>query len=86
MPDPADLSTPWALRVVVTLRVPELIASGITRIDDLARAAQADADSLARVLRHLVGAGYFVEPTRTASTSTMRRARCANPKRALGST
>lgn len=61
--DPADLATPWALRVVVTLRVPELISSGVTRIEDLAQASDADLESLARVLRHLIGAGYFLEPS-----------------------
>ena len=35
-----DLSTPWCVYVVATLRIAEHIAAGIDRIDDLARAAK----------------------------------------------
>ena len=59
----SDLCTPWCIHVVVTLRVADHLASGITRIDDLATAACAHSDSLARVLRHLIGKGLFAEPT-----------------------
>jgi hypothetical protein len=58
----SDLATPWCLRVAVTLGVAEHLARGTTKIDDLAREADCDADSLARVLRHLVGKGVFEEP------------------------
>jgi SAM-dependent methyltransferase len=58
----SDLSTPWCLHVVVTLRIAEHIAAGAGRIDDLAAAAGAHPDSLHRVLRHLVGKGVFEEP------------------------
>ena len=58
----ADLGTPWCIHVVVTLRVPELLAAGTTELRELAAAANADAESLARVLRHLVGEGLFAEP------------------------
>jgi len=44
------------------LRIAEHLAAGITRIDDLATAACAHSDSLARVLRHLIGKGLFSEP------------------------
>jgi hypothetical protein len=57
-----DLATPWSVHVVVTLRIAEHIASGITGIDGLAAAAGADKDSLHRVLRHLVQKGLFEEP------------------------
>jgi hypothetical protein len=57
-----DLCTPWCVHVVVTLRVAERLAGGITQIDDLASAAGAHSDSLARVLRHLAGKGLFAEP------------------------
>ncbi|HEU4894014.1 MAG TPA: methyltransferase [Vicinamibacterales bacterium] len=57
-----DLATPWSIHVVVTLRIAQHIASGRQQIDDLARAAGADADSLHRVLRHLVHQGIFEEP------------------------
>jgi SAM-dependent methyltransferase len=58
----SDLTTPWCLRVVATLRIADLIAAGNGRIEDLARAAGADPDALPRVLRHLVGQGVFEEP------------------------
>jgi hypothetical protein len=57
----ADLSTPWCVHVVSTLRVAEHIAAGKTRIDELASASGAHAESLHRVLRHLVGRGVFEE-------------------------
>ncbi|MEI9972222.1 MAG: methyltransferase [Ignavibacteriota bacterium] len=58
----SDLCTPWCIHVVVTLRVADHLAAGITRIDDLATAACAHSESLARVLRHLIGKGLFTEP------------------------
>lgn len=59
----SDLATPWCVRVAVTLRVAEHLAEGITRIEDLAAEASAHPESLARVLRHLIGKGLFAEPT-----------------------
>jgi 2,7-dihydroxy-5-methyl-1-naphthoate 7-O-methyltransferase len=58
----SDLATPWSVRVVVTLGVAEHMAGGITKIDDLARKADCDSESLGRVLRHLVDKGVFQEP------------------------
>ncbi len=58
----SDLSTPWCVHVVATLRIAEHLAAGKTRIDDLATASGADAEYLWRVLRHLVGKGVFEEP------------------------
>ena len=60
----SDLCTPWCLFVVATLRIAELLNGGISKIEDLAKAAGADADSLERVLRHLVGKGVFEETAR----------------------
>ncbi|MGP0064640.1 MAG: methyltransferase [Isosphaeraceae bacterium] len=57
-----DLCTPWCVHVVATLRVADHIAAGKDQIDDLAKAADADPDSLHRVLRHLIGKGLFAEP------------------------
>lgn len=59
-----DLSTPWCVHVVATLRIADHIAAGNTGIDALAAAAGADRDSLDRVMRHLVGKGVFEEPSR----------------------
>ncbi|WP_407565004.1 methyltransferase [Streptomyces sp. 184] len=58
----SDLATPWCVRVVATLGVAEHLAAGVTGIDELARRADCDGESLARVLRHLVGKGVFEEP------------------------
>src|SRR6185312_15342391 len=58
-----DLCTPWCAHVVATLRIANHIESGITKADELARAAECDAASLARVLRHLVSKGVFAEPS-----------------------
>jgi 2,7-dihydroxy-5-methyl-1-naphthoate 7-O-methyltransferase len=57
-----DLSTPWCLHVVATLRVADHIATGTTGIEELAAAAGCDANALSRVLRHLVGRGVFEQP------------------------
>jgi SAM-dependent methyltransferase len=57
-----DLCTPWCIHVVATLRIPDRIAAGITAIDALAAAAGAHAESLHRVMRHLVDKGVFEEP------------------------
>jgi hypothetical protein len=57
----SDLCTPWSVHVVVTLRIAEHLADGTTQIDDLATAAGAHAESLARVLRHLIRKGLFAE-------------------------
>lgn len=58
----SDLCTPWCVHVAVTLRVAEHVDAGTTEIGELAAAARADADSLLRVLRHLVAQGVFEEP------------------------
>ena len=57
-----DLCTPWCIHAIATLRIAGRIEDGITRLDDLATAAGAHADSLGRVLRHLVRKGLFTEP------------------------
>ncbi len=59
----SDLSTPWCVHVVVTLRIAEHIEAGITEIKSLASAAGANPDSLHRVLRHLIQRGVFEEPS-----------------------
>jgi len=58
----SDLCTPWSVHVVATLRIADHIAAGNTQIDKLAAASGSDADSLLRLLRHLVGKGLFEEP------------------------
>jgi 2,7-dihydroxy-5-methyl-1-naphthoate 7-O-methyltransferase len=56
-----DLTTPWCLMVVATLRIPDLIAEGHHDIADLATAAGCDPDALHAVLGHLVSRGVFVQ-------------------------
>jgi len=58
----SDLCTPWCVHVVVTLRIADHMAAGLTQIVDLAAASGSDSDSLQRVLRHLVAKGLFAEP------------------------
>ena len=44
------------------MRIADHLAAGTTDVDGLAAAAGCDAESLQRVLRHLVGKGVFEEP------------------------
>jgi hypothetical protein len=57
-----DLQLPWCLRVVVTLRIAEQMAAGVTGIDELAAAAECDSRALRGVLETLVDKGLFEEP------------------------
>jgi hypothetical protein len=57
-----DLCTPWCVHVVATLRVADQIAAGVEEIGPLAGAVGAHAESLRRVLQHLVSKGMFEEP------------------------
>lgn len=60
--DLADLSTPWCIHVIVTLRVANHMEAGNTAIPSLAAAVGAHPDSLYRVLQHLTEKGLFLEP------------------------
>lgn len=57
-----DLATPFAVRVAATLRVADLIASGVDSLDGLAEACGSHRDALGRLLRFLVRRGVFTEP------------------------
>lgn len=59
----ADFATPWCIHVAATLRVADHIAAGTCEIGPLAAACSADRDALQRVLRQLVIAGVFEEPS-----------------------
>jgi SAM-dependent methyltransferase len=65
-----DLATPWALRVAATLRIPDLLAQGVTRLEDLAERCSADPGTLGRVLRFLAARGVFEEPEPGRFTAT----------------
>jgi hypothetical protein len=56
-----DLSTPWCIRVVVTLRIAEHVESGVCEIGALADVAGCDRFALHAVLAYLVSKGVFVE-------------------------
>jgi hypothetical protein len=56
-----DLTTPWCLLVVSTLKIAQHIAAGTGDVDALAAAAGCDAYALHNVLAHLAGKGVFVE-------------------------
>jgi hypothetical protein len=49
----ADVVWPHAVRAMATLRLADLIASGLTRVEDLAAAVDADGDGLRRLLVYL---------------------------------
>jgi SAM-dependent methyltransferase len=53
---------PWAIRVVTTLRVPDLISQGVTGVEDIAAKAEVNADALNRVLRLLTYSDVFTQP------------------------
>jgi hypothetical protein len=61
-----DLVTPMALRVAATLRLADFMPDDGTgegtALSDLAERAGADPEALARMLRHLVQHGVFIEP------------------------
>src|SRR3954453_20858728 len=52
-----DLVTPMTLRVAATLRLPDLIVSGVDTAAELGGPTGTAAGALARVLRHLVAVG-----------------------------
>ena len=58
----SDLATPWCVHVVATLGVADHLVNGPADVGDLAARVSCDADSLKRVLRHLVDKGIFAEP------------------------
>jgi len=57
-----DLATPWCLRVLVTLNIPELVGAGHHDVSELAKAAGCDARALHAVLSRVARKGVFVEP------------------------
>lgn len=57
----SNLVTPMALRVAATLRLVDHLRGGTTSADALAEVTGADADALARLIRHLTAAGVLEE-------------------------
>jgi hypothetical protein len=58
--DLSDFAAPWAIWVAATLRLPDHIEGGATRVGDLASATGADVDALRRLLAYLVGRGVLL--------------------------
>lgn len=56
-----DFAAPWAVWIAATLRLPDHIEAGATRVEALADRAGADRDALERLLRYLVTRGVFIE-------------------------
>ncbi|MEU8582699.1 methyltransferase [Streptomyces abikoensis] len=65
-----DTMTPWALRAVATLGVPDLLADGELGVAELARRTGVVPDALHRVLRLLTARGVFTEPAPGVYAST----------------
>jgi 2,7-dihydroxy-5-methyl-1-naphthoate 7-O-methyltransferase len=57
----SDFAAPWSIWIAATLRLPDHIAAGAVRLDDLAEHAGVDPDSLQRLLRYLVARKVFAE-------------------------
>jgi 2,7-dihydroxy-5-methyl-1-naphthoate 7-O-methyltransferase len=55
----SDFAAPWAVWIAATLRLPDHIDAGATRLPELAERAHADPDALARLLRYLVARGVL---------------------------
>jgi hypothetical protein len=69
----SDFARPWSVWVAATLRLPDHIEAGATRLDDLAERAGADADVLQRLLRHLVALGVFSEDAQEYANTEISR-------------
>lgn len=76
-----DLTTPWCLHVVATLRIADHVASGLHGIDEMSAAAGCDAAALGSVLAHVVAMGVFREeaPGRYAMNQAAEDLRAATP-------
>ncbi len=76
-----DLATPMAVRAVVTLRIPDLLADGPLSAGELAEASGTDAEALTRVLRLLAARGVFDRPDaeRFANASLAELLRADHP-------
>ncbi len=55
----STLFTPWALRLAVTYRLPDLVDEGCADVAELAARSGTNPDALRRVLRHLTNLGLF---------------------------
>jgi 2,7-dihydroxy-5-methyl-1-naphthoate 7-O-methyltransferase len=55
----SDFAAPWAVWIAATLRLPDHVEAGATRLPDLALRARVDPDALERLLRYLVARGVF---------------------------
>jgi 2,7-dihydroxy-5-methyl-1-naphthoate 7-O-methyltransferase len=68
-----DFAAPWAVWIAATLRLPDHVEAGVTRLEDLAERAGADPDSLRRLLRYLVARGLFAETSAGYANTDLSR-------------
>ncbi|MPY95932.1 MAG: hypothetical protein GEV08_23610 [Acidimicrobiia bacterium] len=87
----ADLLTPQAMRVAVTLGLPGLLATGSRSIDELAALTGADRGGLATLAHHLTAKGVLARPepgavglTEVGRTLLHPRPGCVRPRRRAG--
>jgi len=74
-------ATPWALRVAVTLGIPDQLAAGVDGVEELASRSGADPDALSRLMRYLAHKEVFAEtgPDRYGLTEVSQLLRSGHP-------
>jgi hypothetical protein len=69
----SDFAAPWAVWIAATLRLPDHVEAGATRLPELAERVGVDRDALERLLRYLVARGVFArEDAGYANTEVSR--------------
>jgi O-methyltransferase domain len=69
----SDFAAPWAVWIAATLRLPDHVEAGATRLPELAERVGVDRDALERLRRYLVGRGVFArEDAGYANTEVSR--------------
>ena len=68
-----DFAAPWSVWIAATLRLPDHVEAGATRVEALADRAGADRDALERLLRYLVAQGVFAENEGVYSNTEVSR-------------
>jgi hypothetical protein len=69
----SDFAAPWSVWIAATLRLPDHIEAGATRLEELADRARVDRDGLARLLRYLVARGVLDEDGGTYANTDLSR-------------
>jgi hypothetical protein len=69
----SDFAAPWAVWIAATLRLPDHIEDGATRLEELVDRAGVDPDALSRILRYLVARRVFTEEDGVYSNTDVSR-------------